>query len=318
MQALLKFLAENGYPVVFAWVFLEQLGLPVPALPLLLAAGALAGAGKLNAAAVLGVAVLAALAGDAVWYWLGRRRGSKVLSFLCRVSLEPDSCVRQSETFFQKNGVSSLLVAKFLPGVNTLSPPMAGILGWSFPRFLVFDGLGALLWAGSGVGLGLIFSDQLEYIAETLSRFGSLVGVLAGTALAAYIGWKYWQRRKFLQSLRTAQITPDELYELMQAGGEPVVIDLRLGSNHDGTIEVIPGSLRMSLDEVEHRHGEIPRDREIVFYCACPNEASSARAALILKRRGVHRVRPLTGGFDAWVERSLPLETMRDERVITS
>lgn len=314
MQSLLKFLAENGYPVVFAWVLLEQLGLPVPALPLLLAAGALAGAGKLSAAVVLGVAVVAALAGDAVWYWLGRRRGSKVLSFLCRISLEPDSCVRRSEVFFEKNPVSSLIGAKFLPGLNTLSPPMAGILGMSFPRFLVLDGLGSLLWAGSGVGLGLIFSDQLEYIAGVLSRFGSLAGTVAVAGLAAYIFWKYWQRRQFLKSLRTAQISPEELYELIQAGERPVVIDLRLGSGQEDGVEVIPGSMLMSLEEVEHRHHEIPRDREIVFYCACPNEASSARAALILKRKGVERVRPLTGGFDAWVERSFPLETMASER----
>jgi membrane protein DedA with SNARE-associated domain len=267
VQKTLQFLMDYGYAVIAAWVFLEQAGLPVPALPLLLAAGALAGAGKLNAALVLLVAVIAALAGDLIWYWLGRTRGSRVLSFLCRISLEPDSCVRQSETFFSRNGSRTLMFAKFIPGLSALSTPMAGILKMPLGRFIMYDGFGATLWAGSGVGFGLIFSDQLERLVEYLSRFGSLLGIFVAAVFIAYIAWKFNQRRQFLKSLRMARITPEELKDKLDAGETVAIIDLRHEATFLSDPRTLPGALRMSPEEVEDRHPEIPRDREIVLYC---------------------------------------------------
>lgn len=267
MDETFQFLIRHGYTVLFVWVLAEQLGLPLPATPLLLAAGALAGAGQMNLALAIGVAVLASLLGDVSWYEFGRRRGGKVLSLLCRISLEPDSCVRKTEGAFTRNGARSLLIAKFVPGLNTMAPPLAGIIGMSLWRFLIFDAIGALLYIGSFVGLGYVFSNQLEQVAERLASLGFSVLLICFGALAAYIGWKYVQRRRFIRSLRIARITPEELNRKIEAGEEVVVVDLRGMHDVEAAPQTIPGAIRFSPEKVEEEHGQIPRDREIVLFC---------------------------------------------------
>ena len=211
MSETLQFLVKHGYLVLFAWVFAEQIGLPLPSLPLLLAAGALAGTGRLKVTAVVGLPVVAAMISDVLWYELGRRRGVQVLQFLCRISLEPDSCVRRTESTFERQGARSLVLAKFIPGLSTAAPPLAGIFGMRLDRFLLFDALGTLLWVGVFVGLGFACSNQLERVADRALTFGSwLLAILVG-ALAAYIGWKFIRRQRFLHALRIARITPEEL-----------------------------------------------------------------------------------------------------------
>lgn len=262
-----QFLVRQGYTVLFVWVLVEQIGLPLPAIPLLLAAGALAGAGRLNIALAIGVAVLAALLSDIVWYQVGRHRGSRVLQLLCRISLEPDSCVRRTEDVFARHGAGSLLVAKFIPGLNTAAPPLAGIFRMRLSRFLLFDSLGALLWAGAFVGLGYLFSQQLERVAASALRLGtSLVGILVGS-LAAYIIWKYVQRQRFLRQLRIARISPEELKRKLDAGEDVVIVDLRHSLDFQAEPRTIPGALRLPVEELEQRHHEIPSNRDIVLYC---------------------------------------------------
>jgi membrane protein DedA with SNARE-associated domain len=267
MDETFQFLIRHGYSLLFVWVLAEQLGLPLPATPLLLAAGALAGSGQMNLVLAIALAVLASLIGDVSWYEFGRLRGGKVLNLLCRISLEPDSCVRKTEGAFVRHGSRSLLVAKFVPGLNTMAPPLAGIIGMRLWRFLIFDSLGALLYIGAFVGLGFVFSDQLEQVATRVANLGFSVMLILGGGLAAYIGWKYIQRRRFIRSLRIARITPEELKRKIEAGEEVVVVDLRNSLDFDTERQTIPGAIRLAPDKVEEGHSQIPRDREIVLFC---------------------------------------------------
>jgi len=265
LEQAADFLIRHGYAVLFGWVLLEQMGLPIPAAPLLIAAGALARAGKMNLTFALALALIAVILADLFWYSLGRYRGGRILKLLCRISLEPDSCVRRTENLFVRHGVHSLLVAKFVPGLNTAAPSLAGIFRMPVRRFMIFDFLGALLWVGSVTSLGLIFSDQLEQIALRWS--GWLVAVLAGS-LAAYVLWKFIQRRRFIRRLRIARITPKELMDKLRAGETISIVDLRQPMDIEAFPQMIPGALRIAMEEIEERHAEIPRDRDVVLYCS--------------------------------------------------
>jgi membrane protein DedA with SNARE-associated domain len=265
LEQAADFLIRHGYAVLFGWVLLEQMGLPIPAAPLLIAAGALARAGKMNLTFALALALIAVILADLFWYSLGRYRGGRILKLLCRISLEPDSCVRRTENLFVRHGVHSLLVAKFVPGLNTAAPSLAGIFRMPVRRFMIFDSLGALLWVVSVTSLGLIFSDQLEQIALRWS--GWLVAVLAGS-LAAYVLGKFIQRRRFIRRLRIARITPKELMDKLRAGETISIVDLRQPMDIEAFPQMIPGALRIAMEEIEERHAEIPRDRDVVLYCS--------------------------------------------------
>lgn len=259
------FLIRHGYAVLFLWVLLEQMALPIPAAPLLVAAGALARAGKMNLTFAVALPFVAVILADLFWYFLGRYRGGRILKLLCRISLEPDSCVRRTENLFVRHGVQSLLVAKFIPGLNTAAPSLAGIFRMPVGRFLIFDSLGGLFWVVTLTSVGLIFSDQLEQIA--LRWGGWLVAVLAG-GLAAYVLWKFIQRRRFIRRLRVARITPKELMDKLTAKENISIVDLRQPFDIEMSPQMIPGALRLAMEEIEARHGEIPRDRDVVLYCS--------------------------------------------------
>lgn len=308
MNGVTDFLLHHGESVLFWAVFTEQMGLPIPAIPLLIAAGALAGAGTMSVWAAVGLPILASLGPDMLWYYLGRHRGGRVLGFLCRLSLEPDSCVRRTENMFFQHGVRTLIVAKFVPGLSTVAPPLAGMFNMSLRRFLLYDGAGALLWSGVCVGLGWLFSGQLERLALLLAQAGAAVLQVLVGAFVVYLGYKVFQRQRFLRELRMARITADELRDRLEAGEEVTIVDLRHPLDLEADPHMIPGARHMLPEELDHRHHEIPRDRDTVLYCACPNEVTSARTALLLKRKGITRVRPLEGGIDAWRARNYPIE----------
>ena len=265
LEQAADFLIRHGYAVLFGWVLLEQLGLPIPAAPLLIAAGALARAGKMNLTFAVALAFVAVILADLFWYSLGRHRGGRILKLLCRISLEPDSCVRRTENLFVRHGVRSLLVAKFIPGLNTAAPSLAGVFHMPVRRFLIFDCVGGILWVVTVTSLGLILGDQLERIA--LRWGGWLVAVLAG-GLAAYVLWKFIQRRRFLRQLRIARITPKELMDKLTAKESISIVDLRQPMDIEAFPQMIPGALRIAMEEIEARHGEIPRDRDVVLYCS--------------------------------------------------
>jgi membrane protein DedA with SNARE-associated domain len=267
MHSTFEFLLHHGYTVLLAWVFAEQLGLPLPAMPLLLAAGALAGTGRLSFFASLFCAMFAAVAADFIWYQLGRRKGIKILQLLCRISLEPDSCVRRTEGIFSKHGARSLLVAKFLPGLGIVTPPLAGIFHMRPRRFLLFDAAGALLWAGAFLGLGYAFSGQIERVAEHLAALGGWLLVLLVGALAAYIAYKFIARQRFLRQLRISRITVDELKEKIDSGEDLVIVDLRHSMDFEAAPETIPGAFRMDAKELQEKDDRLPRDREVILYC---------------------------------------------------
>jgi membrane protein DedA with SNARE-associated domain len=268
MDTSLDFLIRHGYTVVFGWVLAEQIGLPVPAVPVLLAAGALAGTGRLGLTWVVVLGLVASLASDVIWYWLGRIQGGRVLSLLCRISLEPDSCVRRTQDAFGEHGARTLLVAKFVPGLSTAAPPLAGIVRMPSPRFVVFTGLGGLIWVGVFVGLGWMFSDQLQRVTDYLSRMGTGLGVVVGGALAVYVLWKFVARQRFLRRIRIARITPEDLKTRLDAGEGVVVVDVRHRVDFETEPSIIPGALHLTTEELATRHLEIPRDREIVLYCS--------------------------------------------------
>lgn len=265
LKGAAEFLIRHGYAVLFGWVLLEQLGLPIPAAPLLIAAGALARAGKMNFALALALPFAALILADLFWYSLGRHRGGRILKLLCRISLEPDSCVRRTENLFVRHGVRSLLVAKFIPGLNTAAPSLAGVFRMPVRRFLIFDALGGFLWVVTVTALGLVLGNQLERIA--LRWGGWLVAVLAA-GLAAYVLWKFFQRRRFLRRLRIGRITPQELMDKLSAGETMSIVDLREPMDIEAFPKMIPGALRIAMEEIEDRHGEIPRDRDVVLYCS--------------------------------------------------
>ncbi|MGN6720174.1 MAG: VTT domain-containing protein [Candidatus Binatia bacterium] len=265
LEQAADFLIRHGYAVLFGWVLLEQMGLPIPSVPLLIAAGALARAGRMNLMFAVALAFVAIILADLFWYSLGRYRGGRILKLLCRISLEPDSCVRRTENLFVRHGVLALLVAKFVPGLNTAAPSLAGIFRMPARRFMVFDALGAVFWVVTVTSLGLILGDQLEEIA--LRWGGWLVAVLAG-GLAVYILWKFIQRRRFIRRLRMARITPMELMDKLTAGETVSIVDLRQPIDIEAFPQMIPGALRIGMEEIEDRHGEIPRDRDVVLYCS--------------------------------------------------
>lgn len=268
MNETVQFLIRHGYLTLFVWVLVEQLGLPLPAIPILLAAGALSGAGELSWPVVIGLTSLAALLSDLTWYELGRRRGRKVLNFLCRVSLEPDSCVRMTENVFGRHGPRTLLVAKFLPGLSTAAPPMAGLFRMSLGRFLWFDGLGALLWAGSWSGLGYLFSQQLERGIAFAASFGlwSAAGVAA--MVVGYLGWKHFQRARMIRRMRVDRIAPEEVKQMLDDGEPVTILDLRHAVEISAEPVTLPGAVHLPVEEFDKRHAEIPRGREIVLFCS--------------------------------------------------
>lgn len=267
MHRAFEFLLHHGYAVLLGWVFAEQIGLPLPSMPLLLAAGALAGTGHLSLLASLFYVVFAAVAADFIWYFLGRRKGIRILQLLCRISLEPDSCVRRTEGVFAKQGARSLLLAKFLPGLSTVAPPLAGIFHMRARRFLLYDALGALFWATTFLGIGFVFSGQIERVAEYLASFGGWLLVLVVGALAGYIAYKFVGRQRFLRELRIARITVDELKEKIDAREELVIVDLRHSVDFEAEPETIPGAFRMDAKELEEKNDRLPRDREVILYC---------------------------------------------------
>lgn len=310
MNAVTNFLIQHGYLLLLAWVFVEQIGVPLPAAPVLLAAGALAGTGHLNIWISGAAALAAALLSDTIWYHIGRRRGNTVLGLLCRISLEPDSCARRTQNMYSRHGASSLLLSKFIPWLNTAAPPLAGAFGMRFITFLLFDILGALLWAGTFLGLGYLFSSQLERVAHYADQLGILLlAVLFFGALAVYLGRKYRRRHQFSRQLRMARITPEELKRKLEEGESVAVIDLRHPLDFLPEPYTIPGAIRIPMEELRARNQEIPRDRDVVLYCTCPNEATSAMTAIQLRQFGVTRVRPLAGGYFAWRKRGFPLDS---------
>lgn len=249
-------------------VVAEQIGVPLPAVPALLMVGALAAQGRVSLVLVIGAIAAVALPVDLVWHELGRRRGARVLSGLCRLSLEPDVCVRRTENLFLRHGVRALLVAKFLPGLTTVMPPLAGIFRVSRLRFVLYDLAGVILWAGLWAGVGYVFSETIEVVARRVSALGRTAGFVVVAALVGYVLLKYVRRQLFLRRLRIARISPYELKRKLDAGEEVAILDLRTALDVAATPYAIPGSRWITAEALDEHVADVPRDRELVLYCS--------------------------------------------------
>ena len=307
MEQLVQLIQHYGLAFVFVNVLMLQAGLPVPAYPTLIVTGALAARGGAPLWELLAVAVAAALIADICWYTAGRRYGSGVLKTICRVSLSPDSCVRQTESIFSRWGARSLAVAKFIPGFASVATSMAGVVRVPVWKFALFDTVGAALWSGVAIGLGYAFSDAINQVLAAFETLGKVGLWLVGGGFLAYVAVRWWQRELFIWQLRMDRVTVDELHALMNAQRVGKVIDVRtpmaqaLTGRIPGAITVDPNSMRVDLLAIEP-------ESEVVVYCACPNEYTAAKIAKVLVEHGFTRVRPLLGGIDAWIAAGHPVE----------
>jgi membrane protein DedA with SNARE-associated domain/rhodanese-related sulfurtransferase len=294
-------MAPVGIGIVFLNVLFEQLGLPVPAVPTLVVAGALAADRRLPAMALFALALIACLIGDGTWYLAGRIYGARVMKLLCRISLTPDICVSETQSSFDRWGAEALIIAKVVPGLSMIAPPLAGATRMNAVRFAGLSALGSSLWVLAALVAGALLKPQILRLLPRLVALGGAALSLLLLLLGAYIAFKWWERRRFFAALRMARISVDELYERINGGDSPIIVDVRSPTAQGLDLRRIPGALHVPLHEVEQHMGDLPRDREIILYCNCPNEASAAQAARVLRNHGFHRVRPLRGGLDAWI-----------------
>jgi len=267
MEQLLELIGRYGVLFVFANVLVEQVGLPVPALPTLVLAGALAADGKLSAPWALVAAVIASTIADGSWYFLGRRLGHRVLHTVCRVSLSPESCVRQTESVFERFGLGSLVLAKFIPGYSTLAPPLAGIVGTGPLTFLAYNTAGSLVWAGLPLLAGMLLHRVVDRVLAVLEGLGTWgVAVLAG-GLALYLLIRWARLSRFRRALRIARISAEELRRMMDAGHRPLILDVRTNLVFGLDPRTIPGAMRFHVGELDSKLAGIPREQEIVLFC---------------------------------------------------
>ena len=305
---MIEIMAKFGYVGLFIGVLADQLGFPLPSMLLVMAAGSLVGLGELNFALVLISVITASMIGDFVWYEIGRRRGIGVLGFLCRFSLESDSCVRDTQNKFIRRGANTLLFAKFFPGLSTITPPLAGIVGMRHSQFFIYNLIGTLLWVATFLGIGYFCRDQFEFIAEYVSQFGSAFLIILLIALIALVSVKYILRRRFLKQILTARITSAELKQKIENGEDLLIADLRHELDFKSDPRLIPGAIRLSMEDIDSRQHELLKSREIILYCTCPNEATSASVTIKLHQKGFKQVRPLAGGLTEWLELGFPSE----------
>jgi membrane protein DedA with SNARE-associated domain/rhodanese-related sulfurtransferase len=309
---ILAELAAHGYLIYFGWTAAEALGAPLPAAPILLAAGVLTATGRLSFCTAWGFGVLACFIGDVLWYGVGRRWGTRVLRWLDRISVGPETYRRRASDFVSRYGSRTMLIAKFLPGISTFAAPLTAASGITLPGFLLYEIPGSIVYIGIWLFLGRILGRRIETVF-LLAHFAASASIgFALLGAVALVAFRYAQRRSFRRQMRMSRITPPELHNLILRGLDPLIVDLRHPLDMLTDPRVLPGAVRLNPEKLSMRQVNFPRDRDIVLYCTCPSEASSASIALRLKAMGITRVRPLLGGFDAWKRLGYPLEDATD------
>lgn len=309
MDQLLALFDAHGVPAIFVLVLAKRMGVPVPALPVLLLAGARGVQDGVFALQVLLAASAAAILADGLWFHAGRRYGRTVLALLCRISMAPGHCIRTSERVFERRGALAVLLAKFIPGVAGLAPPLAGALGMRSGSFVALNTAGTLLWVGSGLAAGLLLHRQVEQVIGALQAMGSAALPLLALAVAAYVGWLALRRLLVVLAVAEApRLQPQDLAEMIARGDPVVLVDVRGPGAAAGAR--IAGAIQATLDsEAFEGLSALDPDVALVTYCDCPNEISAARAALKLRQRGIP-AQVLAGGVSAWVAAKLPVEGM--------
>ena len=312
MPIAIEFFVGHAYAILFLWVLVEQLGIPIPSVPLLLTAGTLSATHRVSAFSALLAVVAACLLSDSTWFLLGRRFGSRVIRLLCKFSFEATTCIAKTEGYFSRRGAVTLLFAKFIPGLSTVSAPIAGQSGMRYVDFLVYDLSGTLLWSVSCLFAGRFFGDiakRSQTFFGLLSHFAAAVFILL---VLSFFLWRVVKQRRFMAQVRELRIEPAELMAMLEQGFQqaaemPYIVDLRHPLDYLPDPRVLPGAVRIGPAEIAACAAYIPRDRDVILYCTCPSEETSAKVALQLQRLGITRVRPLRGGFDGWKQAGYPL-----------
>ena len=303
MEALIHIIETYGLWVVFISVLLDQGGLPTPSYAPMIVTAALAVDAHESLWPILLVGSIAALVADIAWFAGGRRYGAQLLRLMCRLSISPDSCVGTTRRIYEKFGAPSLMLAKYIPGFAAVSTTLAGQAGTSWPRFLVFDFLGSVLWVSGAVILGAVFHEAVQALLDTLEGLGRIAVLLLLLALVLFLAYKLWQRHRFLREIRMTRISSDELRAEMQAAPGLLLVDVRSAESRARS-----GWIAGSINVRDVSELKIDPDSAIVVYCDCPNDASAAVVARKLKALGFKHVRPLAGGIGAWRAQGLPLE----------
>ena len=315
MSVGLEFFVHHVYLILFGWIAAEQIGLPIPSVPLLLTAGTLTSTHQVSLVLVLLSAVGACLLSDSIWYVLGARYGGGMVRMVCKLSFESAACVRRTGDFFQRHGSRALLFAKFIPGLGAVAAPIAGQSKMPYVTFLAWDTTGALLWSLTATLIGRFFGDVLKRHPHALSSVGHSAGLIFVLLLVAFFCYRVYRQRAFLRQIRGAKIEPEELKAMLDAGEDVYIIDLRHPLDYLPDPRRLPGAVLFSPDTLVAEGDRVPRDRDIVLYCTCPSDATSARTALRLRSLGIYRVRPLHGGYEGWKKLGYPLEAMAQRTV---
>jgi membrane protein DedA with SNARE-associated domain/rhodanese-related sulfurtransferase len=303
MDTLLHVIASYGLWVVFFCVLLDQGGLPFPSYAPMIVTAALATDRQESLLPVLLVATLAALIADLAWFAGGRRFGNRLLRLMCRVSLSPDSCVGMTRNIYAKWGAPSLILAKYIPGFAAVSTTLAGESGTSWRRFIIYDGIGAALWAAGAIALGAMFHEAVEALLIQLEQLGHLALLMLIVAIALFVLFKWWQRQRFMAQIRMSRISIDELTSLLDSGSAATILDVRTPERRAAS-GWIPGSINVrDISSLRLQPGQ-----DVIVYCDCPNDASAAVVAKKLQELGFKRVRPLAGGIEAWQARGRPVD----------
>jgi membrane protein DedA with SNARE-associated domain/rhodanese-related sulfurtransferase len=313
MPVALSFFIHYGYVVLFLWIAAEQLGMPVPSVPLLITAGTLTATRQMSLPLVILAAVLACMMSDSVWYFLGKRFGGTVVRLLCKFSLESTTCVRRTEGRFQRYGAWALVFAKFVPGLSTVAAPLAGQTGMPYKYFFLADLSGAVVWSLTMTLIGRFFGDVLKHNPGALHTVTHFAGLLFLLVIVALLASRILKQRAFLQQLSGSKIDPEELKRIMDAGQPVHIIDLRHPLDYLPDPRMLPGAELLTPETLVAQSETIPRDRDVVLYCTCPSDATSARMALRLRKLGIYRVRPLRGGYEAWKKLAYPLVEIKQK-----
>jgi membrane protein DedA with SNARE-associated domain len=263
----IQVLLHHGYIVLFLWVLADQIGIPLPASPVLIATGAVAGSGQLDLFVSIALATGASFLSNALWYEAGRYRGSSVLTALCRITFEPDVCVRKTKDTFTRHGAGSLLLSKFVPGLNAIAAPVAGVIRMPRNRFLLLNAIGAAVWASVFILLGYFLRSELERLLPMARNLGHWVIVILVAGAAGFVGFKTLMRWLPTRSLHGSRIFAAELRKRLDEGEDLMVVDLRPDLDRQFEPRTIPGSVRLDIDELEPALRQIPHNREIVLFC---------------------------------------------------
>jgi membrane protein DedA with SNARE-associated domain/rhodanese-related sulfurtransferase len=312
MPIAIVFFVHYAYLIIFLWVLVEQVGIPIPSVPVLLTAGTLSATHRVSFVGITIAMLVACLISDTIWFSLGRRYGNSVLKLLCRLSFEASTCVSKTEGYFTRRGAVTLLFAKFVPGLSTVAAPIAGQTGMPYASFLMWDLAGSLIWGETFILAGRFFGDLAKKSAPFFAWLGHFAIFIFAAMVLGFLAHRIWKQRKFLQQVREMRLEPTELKEMLdtaEAGGltPPFIVDLRHPLDYLPDPRVLPGALRIGPNELKQHSEIIPRDRDVILYCTCPSEETSAKLALQLHKMGVYRVRPLRGGFDGWKNAGYPL-----------